>query len=131
MLLPWINRTRRCLLSNGFNICIDAANPEIWKSLHSKERLEKDMTSNTLETMAYCKKHNYLHTEDRMMMVVQYHSLQKVHTQMLQHAKCSLEDENGLIAAHRIKFHKLVTATLLIAVANDYTLDKEQTIKII
>jgi hypothetical protein len=31
----------------------------------------------------------------------------------LQHAKSPLEDESGLIADHRIKFHKLVTAGLL------------------
>jgi hypothetical protein len=32
------------------------------------------------------------------------------HPEMLQHAKSSLEDKSGLIAAHPDKFHKLVTA---------------------
>jgi hypothetical protein len=31
---------------------------------------------------------------------------------MLQHAKSSLEDESGLIAAQQVKFYKLVTAVL-------------------
>jgi hypothetical protein len=34
-------------------------------------------------------------------------------TQMLQHAKFSLEDESGLIAAYPVKFHKLVTVAPL------------------
>jgi hypothetical protein len=42
----------------------------------------------------------------------QYYSLQKVHADVAA-AKSPLEDESGLIAAHRVKFHELVTAALL------------------
>ena len=37
---------------------------------------------------------------------------------MLQHAKSSLE-ESGLIAAHPVKFHKLVTVVLVAAIDKD------------
>jgi hypothetical protein len=50
--------------------------------------------------------------------------------QMLQHAKYLLEekDDDGtsLVAIHKERFHKLVTA-LRTAVANEYKLDKEIT----
>jgi hypothetical protein len=72
---------------------------------------------------AYCKKYN-LDIEDRMVVVPVPFSTEG--TQMLQHAKSLLEDENNLVVINPTRFHKLVTA-LRTAVANEYKLDKEQT----
>jgi hypothetical protein len=79
------------------------------------------------ETISRCKQYN-LHIEDNMVVVPTPFSTEGA--QMLQHTKWLLEetDEDGrsLIAIHKDRFHKLVTA-LRTAVANEYRLDKEQT----
>jgi hypothetical protein len=77
--------------------------------------------------IADCKKYN-LHLEDRMIVVPVPFSVEGAH--MLQHAKWLLEeteeDGSSLIAIHKKKFDKLITA-LRTAVANEYKLDKEVT----
>ena len=74
-----------------------------------------------------CKKYN-LHIEDRMIIVPVPFSVEGAH--MLQHAKWLMEetDEDGssLIAIHKERFDKLITA-LRTAVANEYKLDKTET----
>jgi hypothetical protein len=108
------------------NIYVDAANPEIWQAL--KREFSEPFDEKTVrEKKAYAIKYN-LHIEDQMFVVpVPFHP---EGAKMLQHAKWLLEepDEDGdsLIAIHKERFHKLVTA-LRTAIANEYKLDKEQT----
>ena len=108
------------------NIYVDAANPEIWESL-KREFNEPFNTQYMSEQIAQCRKYN-LHLEDRMIIVPVPFSIEGA--KMLQHAKWLMEetDENGssLIAIHKNKFEKLITA-LRTAVANEYKLDKEVT----
>jgi hypothetical protein len=108
------------------NIYVDAANPEIWQAL-KKEFSEPFDERTVREKKAYAMKYN-LHVEDQMFVVpVPFHP---EGAKMLQHAKWLMEepDEDGgsLIAIHKERFHKLVTA-LRTAIANEYKLDKEQT----
>jgi hypothetical protein len=108
------------------NIYVDAANPEIWQAL-KKEFSEPFDERTVREKKAYAMKYN-LHIEDQMFVVpVPFHP---EGAKMLQHAKWLLEepdeDGNGLIAIHKERFHKLVTA-LRTSIANEYKLDKEQT----
>jgi hypothetical protein len=108
------------------NIYVDAANPEIWQAL-KKEFSEPFDEKTVREKKAYAMKYN-LHIEDQMFVVpVPFHP---EGAKMLQHTKWLMEepDEDGgsLIAIHKERFHKLVTA-LRTAVANEYKLDKEQT----
>lgn len=69
-----------------------------------------------------------LRNDDQMFIVPVPFSIEGA--KMLQHAKWLLEekeeDGGSLIAIHKERFHKLVTA-LRTAVANEYKLDKEQT----
>jgi len=107
------------------NIYVDAANPEVWESLKREfnEPFNQQYMSNQI---ADCKKYN-LHLEDRMIVVPVPFSVEGAH--MLQHAKWLLEetDEDGssLIAIHKERFDKLITA-LRTAVANEYKLQKEE-----
>jgi hypothetical protein len=108
------------------NIYVDAANPEIWQAL--KREFNEPFDEKTVrETKAYAMKYN-LHIEDQMFIVSVPFSIEGA--KMLQHTKWLLEekeeDGSSLIAIHKEKFHKLVTA-LRTAVANEYKLDKEQT----
>ena len=108
------------------NIYVDAANPEVWEAL-KREFTEPYNELYMKETISRCKQYN-LHIEDNMVVVPTPFSTEGA--QMLQHTKWLLEetDEDGssLIAIHKERYHKLVTA-LRTAVANEYKLDKEQT----
>jgi hypothetical protein len=108
------------------NIYVDAANPEIWESL-KREFNEPFNQQYMRDQIADCKKYN-LHLEDRMIVVPMPFSVEGA--KMLQHAKWLLEetDEDGssLIAIHKERFDKLITA-LRTAVANEYKLDKTET----
>src|SRR5215208_2648785 len=108
------------------NIYVDAANPEVWEAL----KREFSETYNELymkETISRCKQYN-LHIEDNMVVVPTPFSTEGA--QMLQHTKWLLEETNedgsSLIAIHKERFHKLVTA-LRTAVANEYKLIKDET----
>jgi hypothetical protein len=108
------------------NIYVDAANPEVWQAL--KKEFGESFDEKTIkERKAYALKYN-LHIEDQMFVVPVPFAIEG--HKMLQHTKWLLEereeDGSSLIAIHREKFHKLVTA-LRTAVANEYKLDKEQT----
>ena len=107
------------------NIYVDAANPEVWKSL--KREFNEPFNQQYMSSqIADCKKYN-LHLEDRMIVVPIPFSVEGAH--MLQHAKWLMEeiDEDGssLIAIDK-RFDKLLTG-LRTAVANEYKLDKEVT----
>lgn len=108
------------------NIYVDAANPEVWESLKREfnEPFNQKYMSNQISD---CKKYN-LHLEDRMIVVPVPFSIEGA--KMLQHAKWLMEetDEDGssLIAIHKERFDKLVTA-LRTAVANEYKLQKKET----
>ena len=108
------------------NIYVDAANPEVWQAL-KKEFDEPYNQQYINDQRIECRKYN-LHLEDRMTVVPVPFSIEGTH--MLQHTKWLLEeteeDGSSLIAIHKERFHKLVTA-LRTAVANEYKLDKEQT----
>jgi hypothetical protein len=108
------------------NIYVDAANPEIWSAL-KREFNEPYNIQYIEDTKKECKKHN-IRIENRMMVVPIPFSTEGAN--MLQHTKRLLEepdeDSTSLIAIHKERFHKLVTA-LRTAVANEYKLDKEQT----
>jgi hypothetical protein len=108
------------------NIYVDAANPEIWESL--KREFDESSDNNYIrDQFAFCKKYN-LHIEGRMIVVPVPFSVEGA--KMLQHAKYILEetDEDGssLIAIHK-RFDKLLTG-LRTAVANEYKLDKTETV---
>jgi hypothetical protein len=107
------------------NVYCDAANPVVWQAL-KREFSENYNQEFIKEKVAYAKKNN-LHIEDMMIVPVPF-SVEGA--QMLQHAKYLLEekDDDGtsLVAIHKERFHKLVTA-LRTAVANEYKLDKEIT----
>ena len=108
------------------NIYVDAANPVVWQSL--KKEFDEPFDEKTIrEKKTYAIKYN-LHIEDQMFVVPVPFSIEG--HKMLQHTKWLLdekdEDGSSLVAIHRERFHKLVTA-LRAAVANDYRLDKEQT----
>jgi hypothetical protein len=110
------------------NIYVDAANPEVWESL-KREFNEPFNQQYMRDQIAECRKY-YLHLEDRMIIVPVPFSVEGAH--MLQHAKWLMEetnDEDGssLIAIHKERFEKLVTA-LRTATANEYKLDKEQSV---
>jgi hypothetical protein len=109
------------------NIYVDAANPEVWQAL-KKEFDEPFDEHYVREKKAYALKNN-LHIEDSMFVVPVPFSIEG--HKMLQHTKWLLEereeDGSSLIAIHKERFHKLVTA-LRTAVANEYKLDKEQTL---
>jgi acetoin utilization deacetylase AcuC-like enzyme len=106
---------------------VDAANPEVWESL-KREFNEPFNQQYMRDQIADCKKYN-LHLEDRMMIVPVPFSIEGA--KMLQHAKWLMEetDEDGssLIAIHKERFDKLVTA-LRTAMANEYKLDKETSV---
>jgi hypothetical protein len=108
------------------NIYVDAANPEGRESLKREfnEPFNQQYMANQISD---CKKYN-LHLEDRMIVVPVPFSVEGAH--MLQHAKWLMEetDEDGssLIAIHKERFDKLITA-LRTAVANEYKLQKEET----
>jgi hypothetical protein len=108
------------------NIYVDAANPEVWESL-KREFNEPSNQQYMASQIADCKKYN-LHIEDRMIVVPVPFSVEGA--KMLQHAKWLLEetDEDGssLVAIHK-QFEKLLTG-LRTAVANEYKLDKENTV---
>jgi hypothetical protein len=108
------------------NIYCDAANPVVWQAL-KKEFDEPYNQEYIKEKVAYAKKNN-LHIEDMMMIVPVPFQIEGA--QMLQHTKWLLEekDEDGssLVAIHKERFQKLVTA-LRSAVANEYKLQKEET----
>jgi hypothetical protein len=108
------------------NIYSDAANPEIWESL-KREFQEPHDNQYVRDKFAYCKKYN-LHIEDQMIVVPVAFSSEG--QKALQHAKSLVEDtdEDGtaLVAMHK-RFDKLLTA-LRTAVANEYKLDKENTV---
>jgi hypothetical protein len=108
------------------NIYVDAANPEIWESL-KREFNEAHDNQYVKDQFNDCKKYN-LHIEDRMIIVPVPFSAEGA--KMLQHAKWLLEetDEDGssLVAIHK-KFDKLLTG-LRTAVANEYKLQKEETV---
>jgi hypothetical protein len=108
------------------NIYVDAANPVVWQAL--KKEFDESFDEKTVkENKAYAIKYN-LHIEDQMFVVPVSFSIEG--HKMLQHAKWLLEekeeDGSSLVAIHKERFHKLVTA-LRTAVANEYRLDKEQT----
>jgi hypothetical protein len=108
------------------NIYCDAANPVVWQAL--KREFDEPYNQEYIkEKVAYAKKNN-LHIEDMMMIVPVPFQIEGA--QMLQHTKWLLEekDEDGssLVAIHKERFHKLVTA-LRTAVANEYKLQKEET----
>jgi hypothetical protein len=109
------------------NIFVDSANPEVWEAL-KREFSEPYNELYMKETISRCKQYN-LHIEDNMVVVPTPFSTEGA--QMLQHTKWLLEEANedgsSLIAIHKERFHKLVTA-LRTAVANEYKLDKEQTL---
>jgi hypothetical protein len=92
------------------NIYVDSANPEVWQAL-KKEFDEPFSNEYVREKFAYAKKHN-LHVEDSMFVVPVPFSIEG--KQMLQHTKWLLEekeeDGSSLIAIHKERFHKLVTA---------------------
>jgi hypothetical protein len=108
------------------NIYVDAANPEMVLAL-KQEFGENYSDLYVRDQFAFCKKHN-LHIEDRMIIVPVPFSVEGAY--MLQHAKYLLEetDEDGssLVAIHK-KFDKLLTG-LRTAVANEYKLNKEDTV---
>ena len=108
------------------NIYVDAANPEVWESL-KREFNEPFNQQYMSDQIAQCKKYN-LHLEDRMIIVPVPFSVEGAH--ILQHTKWLLEeaeeDGSSLIAIHKQRFDKLITA-LRTAVANEYKLDKEVT----
>jgi hypothetical protein len=108
------------------NIYVDAANPEIWESL-KREFNEPHDNQYVRDQFNDCKKYN-LHIEDRMIIVPVPFSVEGA--KMLQHAKWLMEetDEDGssLVAIHK-KFDKLLTG-LRTAVANEYKLQKEETV---
>ena len=109
------------------NIYVDASTPEIVQAL--KREFNEPFNQQYLsDQIAQCKKYN-LHIEDRMLVVPIPFSIEGA--KMLQHAKWLMEetDEDGssLIAIHKERFDKLVTA-LRTAVANEYKLDKEVSI---
>jgi hypothetical protein len=99
------------------------ANPEVWEAL-KREFFETYNELYMKETITRCKQYN-LHIEDNMVVVPTPFSTEGA--QMLQHTKWLLEetdeDGNSLIAIHKERFHKLVTA-LRTAVANEYKLIK-------
>jgi hypothetical protein len=108
------------------NIYADAANPVVWQAL--KKEFDEPFDEKTVkEKKAYAIKYN-LHVEDQMFVVPVPFSIEG--HKMLQHTKWLLdekdEDGSSLVAIHKERFHKLVTA-LRTAVANEYRLDKEQT----
>jgi hypothetical protein len=108
------------------NIYVDAANPVVWQSL-KREFDEPSEEQRVREKIAYAKKYN-LYVEDQMRIVPVPFAIEGA--KMLQNVKWLLEekdeDDSSLIAIHKERFHKLVTA-LRTAVANEYKLDKEQT----
>jgi hypothetical protein len=81
-----------------YNICTDAANPEIWESL-KREFVERYDNQYVRDQFAFCKKYN-LHIEDRMIVVLVPFSVEGAH--MLQHSKWLMEeteeDGSSLIA---------------------------------
>ena len=108
------------------NIHVDAANPEVWESL--KREFNEPFNQQYMSSqIADCKKYN-LHLEDRMTIVPVPFSIEGA--KMLQHAKWLMEeteeDGSSLIAIHKERFDKLITA-LRTAVANEYKLQKEDT----
>jgi hypothetical protein len=118
------NLKQRC--GHVDNIYVDAANPEIWQGL-KREFNEPFNEKYISDIKAECKKHN-IYLEKRMFVVpVPFHP---EGAKMLQHTKWLLdekdEDDSSLIAIHKERFQKLVTA-LRTAVADEYKLDKEQT----
>jgi hypothetical protein len=92
------------------NIYADAANPEVWQAL-KKEFNEPFNEQYIKDKIAYAKKYN-LHIEDQMFIVPVPFSIEGA--RMLQHTKWLLEetdeDGSGLVAMHRERFQKLVTA---------------------
>jgi hypothetical protein len=108
------------------NVYVDAANPEIWESL-KREFNEPHDNQYVRDQFNDFKKYN-LHIEDRMIIVPVPFSVEGA--KMLQHAKWLMEetDEDGssLIAIDK-RFDKLLTG-LRAAVANEYKLDKENTV---
>src|SRR5262245_24808493 len=108
------------------NIYVDAANPEIWESL-KREFNEPFNAQYMASQLADCKKYN-LHLEDRMIIVPVPFGVEGAH--MLQHAKWLMEETNedgsSLIAIHKERFDRLITA-LRTAVAKEYKLDKTET----
>ena len=105
---------------------MDASSPEIVQAL-KREFNEPFNQQYMASQIADCKKYN-LHLEDRMLVVPVPFSVEGAH--MLQHAKWLLEetDEDGssLVAIHK-QFDKLLTG-LRTAVANEYKLQKEETV---
>jgi hypothetical protein len=108
------------------NVYVDASSPEIVQAL-KREFNESFNQQYMTNQIADCKKYN-LHLEDRMIVVPVPFSVEGAH--MLQHAKWLMEeteeDGSSLIAIHKERFEKLITA-LRTAVANEYKLDKEVT----
>jgi hypothetical protein len=108
------------------NIYCDSANPVVWQSL-KREFDEPFDEKSVREKKAYAMKYN-LHIEDQMFVVPVPFAIEGA--KMLQHAKWLLEEKDedcsSLVAIHKERFHKLVTA-LRTAIANEYKLDKEQT----
>jgi hypothetical protein len=124
-----INRVWEIKQKCGYisNVYVDASSPEIVQAL-KREFNEPFNQQYIVSQFTDCKKYN-LHIEDRMLVVPVPFSVEGAH--MLQHAKWLMEetDEDGssLIAIHKDRFEKLVTA-LRTAVANEYKLDKEVSI---
>jgi hypothetical protein len=112
-------------LGHVSNIYVDAANPEVIRSL-KQEFGESYNEQYIKERLEFARKYN-THIEDSMFVVPVPFSVEGA--KMLQHAKWLMEetDEDGssLIAIHS-SFDKLLVA-LRTAVANEYKLDKTVT----
>jgi hypothetical protein len=110
------------------NLYVDAANSEVWQAL-KREFGENYNDQWVRDQIAECRKYN-LHMEDRMFVVPVPFSVEGA--KMLQHTKWLLderdEDGSSLIAIHP-SFDKLLTS-LRTAVANEYRLDKTETLMI-
>ena len=114
------NLKRKC--GNVTNIIVDSANPEIVQAL-KREFKERYDEHHIKDTLASCRKHN-IPPEDRMFVVPRSFAVEG--KQMLEHCIALLDDNDGLVAIPD-KHEKLIIS-LRSATAEEYRLDKEDTV---
>ena len=114
------NLKRKC--GNVTNIIVDSANPEIVQAL-KREFKERYDEHHIKDTLASCRKHN-IPPEDRMFVVPRSFAVEG--KQMLEHCIALLDDNDGLVAIPD-KHEKLIIS-LRSATAEEYKLDKEDTV---
>jgi hypothetical protein len=117
-----INRVFEIKNKIGMNACyVDAANPEIWKSLKT-QLSEESGESYVFGKLAEYKKNGW-DVNGIMKVIPTPFSIN--HKEMLQHTKSLVEDPRNLVCIDN-SFDKLLTA-LRTCVANEYKMDKEAT----